>query len=51
MLDVVGEVADDRDPVMYHMEVIQTFPLQLVGRSDPITIKREPKFNPGNKHE
>ncbi|XP_013416633.1 cilia- and flagella-associated protein 47 isoform X1 [Lingula anatina] len=46
-LEVIGQVADNKNPFLAHLEPIHCMPLSMVGRSDPVTIKREPKFNPG----
>ncbi|XP_064627283.1 cilia- and flagella-associated protein 47-like isoform X2 [Lineus longissimus] len=46
-MDVIGQVADNRNPFMSHLEVIHSMNIQLQGRSDPVTVKRAPKFNPG----
>jgi len=47
MIDVIGHVADGRNPTLSHLQVIQTVPIHFLGRSDPITKHRQSKFNPG----
>lgn len=47
MLDVIGQVADNKNPTLSHLQVINSFPLHFLGHCDPVTKNREPKFNPG----
>ncbi|KAL3884217.1 hypothetical protein ACJMK2_030436, partial [Sinanodonta woodiana] len=47
MLDIIGHVADNQNPTMSHLQVIHTLPIHFMGCSDPITIKKQPKHNPG----
>ncbi|XP_052808119.1 cilia- and flagella-associated protein 47-like isoform X2 [Mya arenaria] len=47
MIDVIGHVADNRNPTLAHLQVIHTIPIHFLGRSDPITKHRNSKFNPG----
>jgi len=46
-VDVIGQVADDLQPFILHLEVIHTISISVVGRSDAVSVKREPVFNPG----
>lgn len=50
-MDIIGQVADDLQPFILHLEVIHTVSISVAGRSDAITIKREPVFNPGRESE
>ncbi|KAK3775916.1 hypothetical protein RRG08_017206 [Elysia crispata] len=47
LLDVLGQVADKRNPTVAYAQVIYTLPVKLVGKSHPITIVPKPKFNKG----
>ncbi|CAH1800026.1 unnamed protein product [Owenia fusiformis] len=47
LIDIIGQVADNHNPFLMHIEVIHTMPVYFIGRCDPITRKRPPKFNPG----
>ncbi|KAL4233464.1 hypothetical protein ACF0H5_008145 [Mactra antiquata] len=47
LVDVIGHVADNRNPTLAHLQIIHTMPLHFLGRSDPITKHRDPKFNAG----
>lgn len=49
MIDVIGHVADNHNPTLSHLQIIHTMPIHFLGRSDPITKHREPKFNPGEE--
>ena len=46
---MIGYVADNKNPTMAHLQIIHTMPVHFIGRSDPITKHREPRFNPGMK--
>ncbi|KAK3096977.1 hypothetical protein FSP39_005325 [Pinctada imbricata] len=47
LLDVIGQVADNRNPTVAHLQIIHSYPILLSGSSDPIPVKRNAKFNPG----
>ncbi|XP_071134806.1 cilia- and flagella-associated protein 47-like isoform X3 [Mytilus edulis] len=47
LLDIIGQVADNRNPTMTYLQVINTMAVQFSGSSDPIPKKRKPKYNPG----
>ena len=47
MIDVIGHVADNKNPTLSHLQIIHSMPVHFIGRSDPITKHREPRFNPG----
>ncbi|XP_035825915.1 cilia- and flagella-associated protein 47 [Aplysia californica] len=47
LLDVLGQVADKRNPTVSHAQVIYTLPVKLMGKSNPITVVPKPKFNKG----
>ncbi|XP_052240686.1 cilia- and flagella-associated protein 47-like isoform X3 [Dreissena polymorpha] len=47
LIDVIGHVADNRNPTLAHLQIIHTLPIHFLGRSDPITKHRQPKYNPG----
>ncbi|XP_053397416.1 cilia- and flagella-associated protein 47-like isoform X4 [Mercenaria mercenaria] len=47
MIDVIGHVADNRNPTLAHLQIIHTLPIHFLGRSDPITKYRNPKYNAG----
>ena len=49
MIDVIGYVADNKNPTLAHLQVIHTLPVHFIGRSDPITKNRQPRFNPGEQ--
>ena len=46
-LDIIGPVADNRNPFVMHLQVIHSLPIQFMGKSDPQKIKKDPVFNPG----
>jgi hypothetical protein len=46
-VDILGQVTDVNNPFSLSNQVIQTIPIQFLGISDPITIKKNPVFNPG----
>ena len=46
-VDVIGQVADNRNPFIMHQQVIHSVPLQFIGKSDPTLTKRQALFNPG----
>ena len=48
LLDVIGQVADNKNPTMSYLQIINTMSIQFFGSSDPIPKKRKPKYNPGN---
>ena len=47
MIDVIGYVADNKNPTLAHLQIIHTMPIHFIGKSDPITKHRQPRFNPG----
>ncbi|KAL5010428.1 hypothetical protein ScPMuIL_012733 [Solemya velum] len=47
MLDVVGQIADGRNPTLASLQVINSLVIQLLGQSNPVPLQRKPKFNPG----
>ncbi|XP_074645875.1 cilia and flagella-associated protein 47-like isoform X2 [Tubulanus polymorphus] len=47
MMDIIGQVADGVNPLRAYLEVIHTQPLAFLGKSDPVTVKKSPKFNAG----
>ena len=49
MIDVIGYVADNKNPTLAHLQIIHTMPIHFIGKSDPITKHRQARFNPG-KH-
>ena len=46
-IDVIGQVADNRNPFIMHLEVIHAVPVAFLGLSDPVTVKKEAVYNPG----
>ncbi|KAL8606797.1 hypothetical protein ACOMHN_049626 [Nucella lapillus] len=47
LVDVLGQVADDKDPTAMRLTVISTLPITLMGHSKPVCLKPKPRFNPG----
>ena len=43
----MGTIADNRNPFVMNLQVIQSIPVSFMGRSDPKIAKKGPKFNPG----
>ena len=50
MIDVIGYVADNKNPTLAHLQIIHTMPIHFIGKSDPITKHRQPRFNPGKQY-
>ncbi len=48
-LDVIGPVADNKNPFIMHLQVIHSIPIQFVGKSNPVSNKKKPVFNPGKQ--
>ena len=46
-VDVIGMVADNRNPFLMCPETIHSLPLSFLGKSDPLSVKKQPVFNPG----
>ena len=51
ILDVMGKVTDNSEPCLMHEQLIHSVSIQFIGRSDPITSKKKPVFNPGECEE
>ena len=47
-IDVVGPVADIRNPFVIHQQVIHSVPVKVSGKADPSVVKKQPVYNPGN---
>ena len=47
-VDVIGQVADNKNPFVMYLQVIHSLAIQLNGRSDPVTVKKDAVFNPGD---
>lgn len=47
LLDVLGQVADEKHPMAVKLKVITTVTIHLSGYSKPITVKPKAKMNPG----
>ncbi|XP_076467202.1 cilia and flagella-associated protein 47-like [Babylonia areolata] len=47
LVDVLGQVADSRDPMAMRLMVIFTLPITLKGHSNPVSVHPKPRFNPG----
>ncbi|XP_070190234.1 cilia and flagella-associated protein 47-like isoform X3 [Littorina saxatilis] len=47
LLDVLGQVADNLNPVAMHLMVISTLGISLSGYSNPISVQPKARFNPG----
>ena len=48
-LDIIGPVADNRNPFVMHQQVIHSVPLKLIGKADLGVVKKQPVFNQGRK--
>ena len=46
-VDVVGPVADNRNPFVMHQQIIHSVPLKFSGNADPSVVKKQPAYNPG----
>ena len=46
-LDVIGQVADNQNPFLMHLQIIHSLPIQFLGKSNPMTRRKEAKFNAG----
>ena len=47
-IDMIGPVADSRNPFIMHLQVIHSVPVKVSGNADPCAIKKQPVYNPGN---
>ncbi|XP_055954756.1 cilia and flagella-associated protein 47 [Patella vulgata] len=47
LVDVLGHIADNRNPTLTHLKVIHVMGIKFKGTSDPVVIKPSPRFNPG----
>ena len=46
-VDVVGPVADNKNPFVMHQQIIHSVPLKFSGNADPSVVKKQPAYNPG----
>ena len=47
-IDIIGPVADSRNPFVMRQQIVHSVPVKVSGNADPSVIKKQPVYNSGN---